>query len=606
MKTSCSIAIALLVFAGSGLPLRAADLAIVGARIYPAPDAQPIERGSVLMRDGRIVDVGTVDAVKVPAQAEVLDGQGLVVVAGFWNSHVHLLPVPLREASSRPAAELTAALQAMLTRWGFTTVFDIGSLHGTALALRGRVESGEVTGPKILTTDALFFPQDGTPFYVRELFQQLNVPSMEVADAEQARRRARQQFSEGADGIKLMTGAIVGGKIDVLPMDIAIAKALVREGHRAHKPVFAHPTNLPGLEIAIASGVDVLAHTTPTIGDWPPELVASLVKAEVALIPTLSLFEDVLGREGAPQEVVQKYREAGQQQLGAFSKAGGTALFGTDVGYIELADTSLEYELMAGAGLSWRQILASLTTSPAQRFGHARHKGRIAKGMDADLVVLNRDPAETPKALADVRYTIRAGKVIYMAAGKDAPSRAAPERCAWEKLRDAALSLAAWVQRCDYGFRKLDFVIEGQTLMLRFTEVDTSTSVGITSYPVVEVIDLIGDETPEAGVKRIFEARTDKGIAARCVLAPFDDAGGSQRSDVKRYVFVPNPEYGAELKTTQDPNDVPEPPCGDLGVNYDGIVYFETQPQSGVRKVLFVNVGQDDPQFDAATLRLIP
>ena len=84
----------------------------------------------------------------------------------------------------------------------------------------------------------------------------------------------------------------------------------------------------------------------------------------------------------------------------------------TDVGYIELADTTREYELMAAAGLGWQQILASLTTHPARRFGHARHKGHIAAGK--------------PTAFADVKVTIRAGKVIYQAAA--APARSRPRR----------------------------------------------------------------------------------------------------------------------------------------------------------------------------------
>ncbi len=406
---------AALVWLGLASPAQAADLALIGAKIYTAPDAPPIERGTVLMRDGRITAVGPAGKVAVPRGAQRIAASGAVVVAGFWNSHVHMLPVPLREATSRPAAELSAALQAMFTRWGFTTVFDIGSLPGNTIALRRRVESGEVTGPMILTTDALFFPEGGTPVYVRELFEQLKVPNMEVASAAQAQARARMQLSQGADGVKLMAGAIVGGPGGVLPMDPAIAAAIVREAHDSGKPAFAHPTNTEGLEVSIASGVDVLAHTTPTSGPWSAEFAARLVGKGMALTPTLSLFDEGLRKEGAAPEVVKRYLDASQQQVAAFVQAGGQLLFGTDVGYIELADTTREYELMAGAGLGWQQILASLTTQPAQRFGQARRKGRIAVGMDADLVVLSSDPAGKPTALADVRYTIRAGKVIYQA-----------------------------------------------------------------------------------------------------------------------------------------------------------------------------------------------
>ena len=64
------------------------------------------------------------------------------------------------------------------------------------------------------------------------------------------------------------------------------------------------------------------------------------------------------------------------------------------------------------AGLSYAQILASLTTAPARRFGAAR-AGRLTRGADADVVVVNGAPERDIRALADVRYTIRAGRVIY-------------------------------------------------------------------------------------------------------------------------------------------------------------------------------------------------
>ncbi|HEX5686857.1 MAG TPA: amidohydrolase family protein [Ideonella sp.] len=397
----------------ASMPAIADELAIVGARLYTAPDAAAIERGTVLVRDGRIAAVGPTADIAVPRGAAVVDAQGAVLTAGFWNSHVHLLPPPLRDARRATAPELDAALQAMLTRWGFTAVFDIGSLPGGARALRRRIDTGEVAGPMILTTDALFFPEGGTPIYVRELFQQLNVPSMEVASAAQAQSRARLQLADGADGVKMMAGAIVGGPVGVLPMDRTIAAALVDEAHRQHKPAFAHPTTLQGLDISITSGVDVLAHPTPTEGPWSPELVKRLTDRRMALTPTLTLIEIELKNDSAPPDVVQRFVAAGQQQVGAFARAGGQVLFGTDVGYIEWFDTRREYELMAGAGLDWRAILASLTTAPAERFGHAARKGRIAVGMDADLVLLRRDPATDPAAFADVKTTWRAGRVIY-------------------------------------------------------------------------------------------------------------------------------------------------------------------------------------------------
>jgi imidazolonepropionase-like amidohydrolase len=73
----------------------------------------------------------------------------------------------------------------------------------------------------------------------------------------------------------------------------------------------------------------------------------------------------------------------------------------------------LEYESLNRAGLSSRQILASLTTSPARRFKEDHRRGRLAPGMDADIVVLGTDPQSGWQAFTDVRYTIRGGNVIY-------------------------------------------------------------------------------------------------------------------------------------------------------------------------------------------------
>src|SRR5215813_7377802 len=98
------------------------------------------------------------------------------------------------------------------------------------------------------------------------------------------------------------------------------------------------------------------------------------------------------------------------------------------------------------------------------------------------------------------------------------PSRPAFKGCAWEKASDAALGLEAWVQRCDYGFRKIDFVFEGHSLAIRYSDGNGKPE------PLIDVLDLKPGETPEAGIRRLFAERTEKSLAARCVLAPYRDA----------------------------------------------------------------------------------
>jgi imidazolonepropionase-like amidohydrolase len=396
-------------FIASGVA-RSADLALTGAKIYPSPTDPPIENGSIVLRDGLILSAGPSSAVEIPRSATVIDCKGLVVTAGFWNSHVHILTPELLHVKDSSEKDLDPELDTMFNRWGFTTVFDIGSVLDNTLALRRRIESGELHGPRIFTVGEPIWTIE--PVYVRDFLSQNHIHIENIQTPEQAIALVRDHVAKGADGIKLFAGSDQGyGKVALLPL--ATAKAAVDEAHRHHMPVFAHPTNMDGVRVAIDSGVDVLAHTVPQSPPWTPEFTQQLKRANMSLIPTLTLFDF----EGLKGNIPDQQRTAwiGQMvdQLRAYSEAGGDILFGTDIGYTDHYDTAQEFTLMSQAGMTYKQILASLTTNPARKFGDSDHTGRIAKGMKADLVVLNADPAQDITAFSKVRLTIRSGKVLY-------------------------------------------------------------------------------------------------------------------------------------------------------------------------------------------------
>jgi imidazolonepropionase-like amidohydrolase len=378
----------------------AQTLALVGGRVYASPDAAPLPDAVVMTSNGVITAIGSRSEVSVPQDARVIDCTDKTIVAGFWNSHVHFTQSVWKNAGSAPAAALQEHMQEMLTKWGFTTVWDLGSDPRDSLPLRRRVSSGEVLGPNILFAGNIF-PKGGHPAY---LPAELQLP--EAATADEATQMSRNYFGMGLDGIKLFTGVYMGEK-PVVNMDVAIAKAAVDVAHAQGKPVFAHPQNRTGLETVITAGVDVLAHIIPGEQGYSPEQLARFKSQGTALIPTLSLFAKTIGGPA----VGARLAESGVKQLKAFSDNGSTVLFGTDVGFITIYDTSVEYELMHRA-LSEQQILASLTTNPAQYFKAAR-KGRVEKGFDADFAVLDGDPMTDVGNLAKVAYTIRAGQVIF-------------------------------------------------------------------------------------------------------------------------------------------------------------------------------------------------
>jgi imidazolonepropionase-like amidohydrolase len=390
----------------------AADLALTHVRIYPSPSAAPIPDGTILIHDGRIAAVAAGGAVRVPRDAERIDLHGCIVTAGFWNNHVHLMTPQLLSAEKRSDADLTQELMQMLTRWGFTTVFDTASQLKNTNVIRQRIAAGHAIGPTILTVGDPFYPKGGTPIYVKQFMKDNGFPDEEIVDLPKAVARVHRQIEEGADGVKLFAGAIVGGEVGVLPMPLDQARALVEAAHAQGKPVFAHPSNLAGLTVSMDSGVDVLAHTTPMTGPWPADLTARILAHHMALIPTLTLFEVEAKKFGESEQELKGDLDAGVQQVSVYSKAGGQILFGTDVGYTDAYDTTEEYRLL-GRALDWQQILQALTTAPAERFGYATHKGRLAPGMDADLVVLDGDPLKDVTAFARVRLTLRGGQVIY-------------------------------------------------------------------------------------------------------------------------------------------------------------------------------------------------
>lgn len=220
------------------------DLALVGARIHPSPEEPPIENGSIIVHDARIVAVGSSATTKIPHDAQVIDCKDLVVMAGFWNSHVHIMTPGLLHAERLSSEQIASQLEEMFTRWGFTTVFDIASVLENTELIRRRIESGEVKGPRILTVGEPFWTK--APIYVKDFLQANHISIPEVESLAQAAERVRQQIHDGADGIKIFVGSVQANTILIMPLDLA--KAIVAEAHGAGKPVFTHPGNQDGVE----------------------------------------------------------------------------------------------------------------------------------------------------------------------------------------------------------------------------------------------------------------------------------------------------------------------------------------------------------------------
>jgi imidazolonepropionase-like amidohydrolase len=387
-------------------------VALAGGTIYVSPTEEPIRNGVVLIdNDGKIAAVGTRAQVRIPNGTKVLDCSGRTITAGFWNSHVHFTERKWIDVPGIPAAELNQQLQDMFTRYGFTAAFDLSSIWENTRRLRDRIQSGEVQGPRIYSTGLALLPSNPglPPDSIINFMGWMKTAPSEVADEAQAQAASRKLLESGVDGIKLFVSAPSKSSLDE-----SVIQATVNEAHRLGKPVFVHPNSGADVLAALRGGVDVIAHTTPQSGPWDQAIVAAMKERRAALIPTLWIWKWYArhDRRSAQDKIVNT--EVGQ--LRTWIQNGGEVLFGTDLGAVD-PDPIEEYMLMTQAGMSFRQVLASLTTAPADRFGQSNTLGRIAPGFRADVVVLKDDPSKNIRSLTDVLYTLRDGKIIYQ--GRD-------------------------------------------------------------------------------------------------------------------------------------------------------------------------------------------
>jgi imidazolonepropionase-like amidohydrolase len=386
------------------LKLASGSLAIRHARIYVSPSDPPIEDGTVLIRNGLIAAVG--QQVEIPSGATEVPCNHCVVAAGFWNAHVHFTEPKWSMAEWKSAAVLNNQLADMFLSRGFTTVIDVGSNPADTFAIRRRIELGELKGPYIYSSGPPLYPPHGVPYYLRDTMPSWMIALMpQPATPDAARRVVRRNLSSGADLTKLFTGSWVE-RGRVLPMPLDIARAAVETTHLNGRLVFAHPSNLAGVRVAMDSGVDVLAHAADETQGVDQALLASAVRKNMAMIPTLKMFATTVTAD-------PRYMDPICNEVRQFHELGGQLIFGTDVGYMTDYSTDGEFVELGKSGLDWKDVLAMLTTNPATRMGVSSSKGTVTPGKLADLTILSADPADGLTNFARVQAVVRSGWVVW-------------------------------------------------------------------------------------------------------------------------------------------------------------------------------------------------
>jgi imidazolonepropionase-like amidohydrolase len=394
-------------------------------------------KGSVVVDDGKIVDVGSVGSVEVPKDAEVIDLGGMYLLPGLIDAHLHLVGMRTGDFVKEPlltpyetfVARVVKDLEELIYS-GFTTVGDAGSL--IAVKVKQAVNEGTIVGPRIVAAGLTLSPTfgHGDTHYLpieyvdfRTTRKLTPLASLICDGVDECRKAARYALREDADFIKIMaTGGVLSQKDrpEYRQFTLEEIKAIVDEARAAGRFVHAHAQGTEGIKNAILGGVKVIAHAI-----YIDEECSALAKdLDVVVVPTLSIVDRILAigsKIGIPEWGLKKAEEANKAHISNIRKAyklGVKIATGTDFcgGPLRMGDNALEIKLLVEkVGMEPKEALIAATRVAAEAVGLKDKVGTIEKGKIADLIAVSGNPLSNLDILMskdNIKLVIKEGKII--------------------------------------------------------------------------------------------------------------------------------------------------------------------------------------------------
>jgi imidazolonepropionase-like amidohydrolase len=398
----------------------AQNVYVTADRLLDVSTGRMIEKPAIVIRDGIITEVGSVDRVMVPSAAEVVDLPGVTLVPGLIDMHVHIdsdptlggftgigLPDTYSAVISVPNAKVT--LEA-----GFTTIRNVGSGNWDDVALKEAIERGKVVGPRIVPAGYSFGATGGhcditgfAPSF--ELASPYNVDS-----PDEGRKRVREVRKYGAEVIKICaTGGVFSHNTEPGQQQLTLAemKAIAEEAHMWGLKVAAHAHGASGIRDAALAGIDTIEH-------------ASLVDdAGIAAAKKMGTYfsmdiynTDYTQAEGAKNGVLEdnlrKDREIAEIQRQNFAKAlkaGVKMVYGTDSGVYPHGDNGKQFAVMVRYGATPLQAIQIATINSAEALGWKDKVGVVKAGAYGDLVGVMGDPTKDVTLLERPAFVMKGG-----------------------------------------------------------------------------------------------------------------------------------------------------------------------------------------------------
>jgi imidazolonepropionase-like amidohydrolase len=400
-KCSLFLKLSVALFVVHAATVHGQDLILLNATVIDGTGAPAREAITLVVRDGKIAELTT----EARAGSEVIDLNGRFVLPGFIDSHTHILS---------PAAAERALLS------GVTTARVPGDRYLQGMGTRDLIRAGHVPGPELLCAGGIVRPVLGE-FFISPFPEFGRYLNERLTGTENVSAVVRALLDRGADVIKVGASERAGlSTTEPRRQEFSEEEieAAVREAAADGKFVAAHAHAEVGAEAAVRAGVRSIEH-----GTYMNDRTLELMKQQgTYLVPTLAVMSPLGDPQGdtandidlrirtwhmqtALREVVRKAHRMGvpiaASTDGSYAEGGGSAR-------IRVAH---DMEELVSVGMSPMEAITAATWTGAQLLGVSDRTGRIAVGLEADLVVLDRDPRQDFRVVYEPLIVINNGEV---------------------------------------------------------------------------------------------------------------------------------------------------------------------------------------------------
>ena len=422
-------------------PARPAKIALVGGMLLDGYEAPPIHHAAVLIDGDRIVKVGPAASTPIPPDYTIVDTSGRTMLPGMIELHGHLIllghgnygtwfPWIAKQGPGMLGTVMEVAAKQLLMA-GVTSAVDLGAPLKESLAVRDRINKGEIPGPRMSMSGPWITRQGGG---MTDQFGGIAVTSTAQAAAE-----VEKLAKAGVDVIKAHSG---------LTRDDyqAIAETAHKFGIRVHAHVYAEAD----VRNALETGIDVLSHagSAGTAPPYSPQLITDIVNAGRPVVitaahrawvyPDTAAFPERLQdpqlKKDFPPAVYAEIQDSlkNWRALGYFGRTDREMIF-RDKGVTQFTDSGTVLGMGTDSGTPmnfhtealWREakvhvdlgmpaikVISALTRVGANILGKQRDLGTVEPGKLADIIVVNGNPLYDITALAHVETVVKGGKVV--------------------------------------------------------------------------------------------------------------------------------------------------------------------------------------------------